>query len=91
MKKTRWLGFIYKGDNGERMKEESVMMLTTQARGTEFLAHHTHIDFFLLPFCFHVSRFLLFSPFSIFVFKWQVLRDVIIVVFVLLVLKMYKV
>lgn len=60
--------YIYKGDNGERMKEESVMMLTTQARGTEFLAHHTHIDFFFVAFLFSIFMFLDSFCFHLFLF-----------------------
>jgi len=54
----------------ERKKEYGVMMLTTQARGTEFLAHYTQT--LILPFCFHVSYFLfkyLFLAFYGFVVK----------------------
>lgn len=65
-KRTREALYI-RGDNGERKKggkEYGVMMLTTQARGTEFSAHHTLICLFVFMF----SVFPLFFHFFYFCF-----------------------
>lgn len=71
------MSLYIRGDNGERKKREKestgVMMLLMQACGTEYFAHHTHIDrlfcLFVFMFLFFFLFLSIFHLFSIFILK----------------------